>query len=132
MFKQFLLAAVLIAVPVAGFTAFEMNFATTPAVAAGTTSLGDLSTLKTIITDVQAIADKGDLVGAEKRIRDFESAWDVASKTMRGLNKDDWGNVDDAADAAMSDLRDSAPDAAKVKVSLAALLATLTDPSVAP
>jgi hypothetical protein len=130
--KQFLLALMLIAVPVAAFTVFEMKFAAAPAVAAGTTSLGDLSKLKAIIADVQAIAEKGDFVAAEKRIRDFENDWDVASKTMRGLNKDDWGHVDDAADAAMSDLRESAPDAAKVKVTLAALMASLNDPSKAP
>ena len=130
--KQFLLALLLIAAPVAAFTGFEMKFATTPAVAAGTTSLGDLTSLKTIVTDVQAIADKGNLAAAEMRVRDFENAWDVASKTMKALNKDDWGNVDDAADAAMKDLRESAPDAAKVKVSLAALMASLNDPSKAP
>ena len=130
--KQFLLALILIAVPVLAFTGFEMKFATAPAVAAGTTSLGDMTTLKTIIADVQATADKGDLVGAEKRIRDFENAWDVASKTMKALNKDDWGHVDDAADAAMKDLRESAPDAAKVKETLAALMASLNDPAKAP
>ena len=127
--KQFFLALILIAAPVVAFTGFEMKFATTPAVAAGTTSLGDLTSLKTIIADVQTIADKGDLAAAEKRIRDFENAWDVASKTMKPLNKDDWGHVDDAADAAMKDLRESAPDAAKVKITLAALLASLNDPS---
>lgn len=130
--KQFLLALVLIAVPVAAFTGFEMKFAATSAVAAGTTSLGDMSKLKAIIADVQSIADKGDLVGAEKRIRDFENDWDVASKTMRGLNKVDWGHVDDAADAAMSDLRDAKPDVAKVKATLAALMDALNDPSKAP
>ena len=127
--KQFLLAIILIAAPVAAFTGFEMKFAATPAVAAGTTSLGDLSSLKTIVASVQEIANKGDLFGAEIRIRDFENAWDVASKTMKALNKDDWGHVDDAADAAMKDLRESAPDAAKVKITLAALLASLNDPS---
>lgn len=130
--KQFLLALILIAAPVAAFTGFEMKFAATPAVAAGAASLGDLSKLKAIIADVQAIAEKGDLVAAEKRIRDFENDWDVASKTMKPLNKDDWGHVDDAADAAMKDLRQSAPDPTKVKVTLAALLASLEDPSKAP
>ena len=130
--KQFLLALILIAVPVAAFTGFEMKFAASPAVAAGAASLGDLSKLKAIITDVQAIADKGDLLAAEKRIRDFENDWDVATKTLRGLNKEEWSHIDDAADAAMSDLREAKPDSAKVKVSLAALMASLTDPSKAP
>lgn len=130
--KQFLLALMLIAVPVAAFTGFEMRFAATPAVAAGAASLGDLSKLKTIIADVQAIADKGDMVAAEKRIRDFENDWDVATKTLRGLNKEDWSHVDDASDAALSDLREAKPDAAKVKITLAALLAALNDPSKAP
>ena len=129
--KQFLLAIILIAAPVAAFTGFEMKFVATPAVAAGSKSLGDLSKLKAIIVDVQAIAEKGDLVAAEKRIRDFENDWDVATKTLRGLNKEDWGHIDDASDAALSDLREAKPDAAKVKVTLAALLASLNDPSKA-
>ena len=129
--KQFLLAIMLIAVPVAAFTGFEMKFGAAPAVAASAASLGDLSKLKAIIADVQAIADKGDLVAAEKRIRDFENDWDVATKTLRGLNKEDWGHIDDASDAALSDLREAKPDAAKVKVTLAALMAALNDPSKA-
>ena len=130
--KQFLLALILIAAPVAAFTGFEMKFATSSAVASGAASLGDLSKLKAIIADVQAIADKGDLVAAEKRIRDFENDWDVATKTLRGLNKEDWGHIDDASDAALSDLRETKPDAAKVKVTVAALMAALNDPSKAP
>ena len=130
--KQFLLALILIAAPVAAFTGFEMKFATSSAVASGAASLGDLSKLKAIIADVQAIADKGDFVAAEKRIRDFENDWDVATKTLRGLNKEDWGHIDDASDAALSDLRETKPDAAKVKVTVAALMAALNDPSKAP
>ncbi len=130
--KQFLLALFLIAVPVAAFTGFEMKFGSAPAAAAGTASLGDLSALKAIITDVQSIADKGDMVAAEKRIRDFENDWDVATKSLRGLNKDYWGHVDDAADAALKDLRASKPDPASVKASLAVLMDELNDPSKAP
>ena len=130
--KQLLLALLLIVVPVAAFTGFEINFGTMSATAAGATSLGDLSKLKAIIADVQAIADKGDLVAAEKRIRDFENDWDVATKTLRGMNKVDWGHIDDASDAALSDLREAKPDAAKVRVTVAALLAALNDPSKAP
>lgn len=130
--KQFFLALLLIAVPVAAFTGFEAKYGTTSAMATGAASLGDLSALKAIIADVQSISDKGDLVAAEKRIRDFENAWDVATKTLRGLNKDDWGHVDEASDAALKDLRETKPDPAKVKVTLAALMAALNDPSKAP
>ena len=82
--KQFLLALMLIAVPVVAFTGFEMKFGAKSAIAAGATSLGDLSKLKAIIADVQAIADKGDLVAAEKRIRDFENDWMLQRKLCAG------------------------------------------------
>ena len=80
--KQFLLALILIALPVAAFTGFEMKFGATPVAADGAASLGDLSKLKVIIADVQAITEKGDLVADEKHIRVFENDWEVATKTL--------------------------------------------------
>jgi hypothetical protein len=126
--KQILLALFLIAVPVAGFSAFQIYFNTAAAVA-GTAALGDLSAMITAVKDTQAIADKGDLVAAEKRITDYETLWDDAEPTLRPMNKDAWSNVDSASDGALKALRSKAPDAAKIKATLAALLAALVDPS---
>src|SRR4051794_8826748 len=97
--KQILLAIVLIAVPVALFSGYEL-YMPGRAVAA-TSGLGDMSAFKTIIADVQALADKGDLPGAAKRITDFESAWDEAETAIRPLDQTAWGNVDFAADSAL-------------------------------
>ena len=130
--KHFLLALCLIALPIAAFTGFEMKFASMPAGAASGSSLGDLSALKTIVTDIQAVAGKGDLVAAEKRARDFESAWDLATNSLRAMNKADWGNIDDASDAMLKAVREKTPDAKKVNETLATLMAALNDPSKAP
>lgn len=124
--KQFLLAAVLIIIPVAAFSTFEVYLAEAPATAA---TLGDLTSLKAIVGDVQAIAAKGDLTAAETRVTDFETAWDDAESTMRPLNAAAWGTVDEASDAALHALRAKAPDAAKVTTALAGLMAALNDPS---
>ena len=70
--KQFLLACFLIAVPVAGFSAFEYYFNTATALA-GASALGDLSAMQAVVKDTLAIADKGDLTGAATRITDFET-----------------------------------------------------------
>lgn len=126
MFKQFLLAAVLIAVPVAAFSAGYIYLAPTPEDTQA--SLGDLSPLKTIAVDVQSIAATGDLVAAEKRITDFESLWDKDQPAMQPLNETAWGNIDDAADAAIHSLRDTAPDKAKVESTVKDLIATLDNP----
>lgn len=126
--KHFLLAFVLIAVPVAGFSAFEAYFNSASAVA-GQPALGDLSAMQTVIKDTLAIAEKGDLAAAEKRVTDFETLWDGAEPTLRPMNKDAWSNVDSASDGALKALRSKTPDAAKVKATLAALLAALVDPS---
>jgi hypothetical protein len=109
--KQFLLAAMLVAVPVAAFTAFQLYFHANAS--AADTSLGDLSSMKVIITDVQSIA---------------ETAWDEAEAKLRPMNKAAWANVDAAADAALHTLR-KAPEAAKVTETLAALVAALDNPS---
>src|SRR5262249_9007199 len=66
---------------------------------------------------------------AQRRITDFETAWDDAESTLRPKNPVAWGNVDDAADAAIYALRTTAPDAARVEETLSALVAVLDNPS---
>jgi hypothetical protein len=125
--KQFLLAVVLVAFPVVAFAGFQMYLSPAPSPVAA--SLGDLSNLKAIVGDVQSIAKTGDLVAAEKRITDFESAWDQAEPGMRPKNPSAWGTVDDAADAAIHALRAQAPDGGRVTETLSALIAVLDNPS---
>jgi hypothetical protein len=124
--KQVLLAVALIAVPVAGFTGFQVYARTTVVADSG---LGDLSPLKAIIADVQALAAKGDLVGAAKRITDWESAWDAGETAIRPLNKAYWANIDAASDDALKALRSPKPSSDEVTKTLAALMAALNDPS---
>ena len=124
--KQILLAVALILAPVAAFTGFEVSAKNAPAM---TTGLGDLSSLKTIIADVQAVAAKGDLPAAAKRITDYESAWDLGQTAIRPLNPTYWGNIDDASDAAIKALRDPNPSADKVNQTLIALMAVLINPA---
>ena len=128
--RQILLAIVLIAVPIALFSGYEL--ATTNSATAAQTGLGDLSNFKTIVADVQALVDKGDMPGAAKRITDFETAWDQAETAIRPLNQTQWANIDQASEAALSTVRKSKPDAAAAKDALAALMAELNDPSKAP
>jgi len=128
--KQLLLAIALIALPVALFSGYEIYGARTAQ--AASTGLGDLSSFKTIITDVQALADKGDMPGAAKRITDFETAWDQAETAIRPLDQTGWGNIDMAADGALKVVREAKPQPDKVKSTLATLLAELNDPSKAP
>ena len=125
--KQIFLALFLIAVPVAAFTAFQVYATGTNNHAA--VGLGDLSSMKAIIADVQSLAEKGDLAGAAKRVTDFESAWDQGETAIRPLNPTYWGNIDMASDAALKALRESKPSADKVKKALSDLMAELTDPS---
>ena len=129
--KQLLLATALIALPVGAFTAFNF-YATGPVVAANASAgLGDLSAFNVIVTDVQTIVATGDLATAKARIKDFETAWDDQAATLRALDGNAWGTIDDAADAAFAALRASTPDATVVDTTLAALQVTLTAPSVA-
>ena len=128
--KQILLAIALIALPVAMFSGYEMySGSTAQAAPAG---LGDLSNFKTIISDVQALVDKGDMAGAAKRITDWESAWDQGETAIRPLNPTQWGNIDQASDGALSAVRSSSGTPEQAKAALATLMAELNDPSKAP
>ena len=122
--KQILLAAALILAPVGAFTAFQMTFV---GAAQANASLGDLSPMIAIVSDVQKIAATGDFKAAAVRITDWETAWDDAEAGMRPLNPDSWGKIDHASDAALKSLRRGTPDAATVTPALAALLAALNN-----
>ena len=126
--KQILLAITLIAVPVAAFSGFQV-YASSIRAANSPASLGDLSALKAIIADVQTNVAKGDFATARSRIKDFESAWDQGETAMRPLNPTYWGNIDSAADTTLSSIRASYPAPEVVTANLAALMATLDDPS---
>lgn len=129
--KQLLLATALIVLPVGAFTAFNL-YLTGPGVAATSTTaapgLGDMSAFSAIVTDVQTIAATGDLAAAKVRIKDFETTWDDQATSLRALDGNTWGTIDDAADAALAALRAGTPDVANVNATLTALQATLTTP----
>jgi hypothetical protein len=126
MMKQILLATALILAPVGGFTAYTLTFVGS---AQADASLGDLSPMIAIITDVQKIAATGDLAAASTRITDYESAWDAAASGMRPLNPDAWVKVDDASDKALKALRSAMPTADTVMPALTALLDALNNPT---
>lgn len=126
--RQSILAIMLIALPVAIFSLGYRYVAPSVMAAQPVASLGDLADLQTITADTKRLVDSGDLAGAERRITDFETAWDEGEATMRPLNKAAWGKIDSAADGAIGALRATSPDAAAVVVALDGLGAALADP----
>ena len=119
--RNLLLSAALVPAPVALFAAGFIVLAPAASVASAPAqgaSLGDMTPFAAIVTDVQGLATKGDMAGAKARITDFETAWDGAEPTLRPTNKGAWGNVDDAADVALSAVRAGTPGPAEVNASL--------------
>jgi hypothetical protein len=121
--KKLLLALSLSVAP--ALTAFvppSQSFASAP------TALGDLSSFQTIASDTLKLVNSGDISAAQKRITDFETAWDKAEPTLYPLDKADWMVIDKAADGAISSLRKAKPVAAKAKVAVETLISTIENP----
>lgn len=129
--RNFLLSAVLIAVPAGGFAMAETYIlppAQTADAAPVLSGLGDLGAYKTIVADTQTIAATGDFAAAEQHITDFETLWDQNATALRRADKIAWNAVDAAADEAFSALRSGKPEKAAVDTALAKLSSTLDAP----
>ncbi|UFI06859.1 hypothetical protein [Roseibium aggregatum] len=133
--RNFLLSAVLIAIPVTGFVAAEKyllpSAPTSTAQINTQQGLGDLSAYQVIVADTQKIADTGDLKAAEQRITDLETLWDQNATDLRKADAGAWTTVDAAADEAFSALRSGKPEISAVKQALANLSQTLQAPVAA-
>lgn len=90
-----------------------------------TSSLGDLSSFRTITEDTLALVNQNNLSGAKERIGDLEFEWDQAEGKLKSKDKAKWTEVDDAIDESLRQLRSVHATVDGARSSLQALLQTL-------
>jgi uncharacterized membrane-anchored protein len=88
-----------------------------------TSPLGDLTPFIKIAKESLQLVQANDLSGAKSRIKDLETAWDVAEDKLRSMSPDVWGSVDVSIDRVLSKLRSSKPDASACINALKAFIA---------
>ncbi len=94
-------------------------------VATKSSSLGDLSSFKTITTDTLNLVQAGKMSDAAARITDFEHDWDASQAKLKRMDVTKWTEIDDATDLVLRQLRSTNPDAGTSASALKALLETL-------
>jgi hypothetical protein len=123
-------ASIVISLTLLAAPAMSMvTFAPTVLAATSVSKLGDLSSFHTIAADTLALSKKGDLVGAEKRISDFEKAWDAATADVYTRDAAQWGVIDGAADTAITSLRTKPVVASKASKAVSGLLTAIDNPA---
>jgi uncharacterized membrane-anchored protein len=88
-------------------------------------SLGDLSTFRTITQDSLDLLTAGDQSGATTRIGDLEYEWDNAQARLKSKDGTAWTEVDGKIDTVLRELRSTSPQPDQEQAALTALLAML-------
>lgn len=90
---------------------------------AGSGALGDLTSFKKIAEDTLALVGKKQMPEAKARIKDLETAWDVAEEAVKPRNPAKWNSADKSIDKALAELRSSEPDPAACAKALKIVIA---------
>ena len=75
-----------------------------------TLPLGDLTPFVKIAEDSRDLVKANKFLNAKLRIKDLETAWDVAQDKLRPMSPKDWTSVDLAIDHVLSKMRAGKPD----------------------
>jgi dienelactone hydrolase len=109
----------------AGFVAASSVGLISAAQAAAPSKLGSLTPFRSIATDIMATLGKGDVVTANKRVTDIESAWDKAASGLKRRDATDWRVLDRAMDHAYDTVRQDKPNLGAAKAAWTEVIAII-------
>lgn len=113
-----LLCVALVASP--GFVAAQAQPGT-----AAVSPLGDLSEYRTIAEDALKLVKAGDIAGAHKRLKEFETVWDNHEDSNKKKSYNRWKGIDNQLDFTLDKLGAKKPDKAACEKALQNLIAKL-------
>lgn len=111
------LTAAILSIPVGLTTSMDTK--------AATPKLGNLANFRLIVTDANALLEKGDVAAAKLRLKDLETSWDEAEAGLKPRAAAAWHEVDKAIDRTLKAIRSTSPDIEGCKAAIKDLVAVM-------
>lgn len=123
--RRMILSALCASPLMAAIVSIPAGLAASTGAKAASPKLGNLANFRAIVTDANALLEKGDVAAAKLRLKDLETSWDEGEAGLKPRAATAWHEVDKAIDRTLTAVRSTPPDVESCKAAINNLIAVM-------